>query len=128
MPLHLSHGLQRPSVEVLNRNAFQVDSFEAANIDCRHPIAIGIGTFSVGVNAAGLAKAVFDDVLVERVRADVLFRCEHVQLFARHKPQERPFAGTHRAIAGHRPIELAFDLERNLAAVTATFVPHLTSP
>jgi len=63
MPLHLSHGLQRPSVEVLNRNAFQVDSFEAANIDCRHPIAIGIGTFSVGVNAAGLAKAVFDDVL-----------------------------------------------------------------
>jgi len=80
------------------------------------------------VNAAGLAKAVFDDVLVERVRADVLFRCEHAQLFARHKPQERPFAGTDRAIAGHRPIELAFYLERNLAAVATTFVFHVTSP
>ena len=73
-------------------------------------------------------KAVLDDVLVERVGADVLFRREHVQLFARHKPQERSFAGTHRAIARHRPIEIAFYLERNLAAVTATLVLHVGSP
>jgi DNA-directed RNA polymerase subunit N (RpoN/RPB10) len=79
---------QRSSVEVLNRNAFQVNSFEAANIDCGHPVAFWIGTFSVRVNATRLAKAVLDDLLVERVRADVLFRCEHVELFARHKPQE----------------------------------------
>jgi hypothetical protein len=75
---------QRSPVEVLNRNAVQVDSFEAANIDCGHPVALWIGAFSVRVNTARLAKAVLDNVLVERVRADVLFRCEHVQLFARH--------------------------------------------
>src|SRR5438034_8761263 len=73
-------------------------------------------------------KAVLDDVLVERVGADVLFRCEQAQLGARHKPQERSFAGTHRAIARHRPIEIAFYLERNLAAVTVTFVLHVGSP
>jgi hypothetical protein len=77
------------------------------------------------VNTARLAKAVLDNVLVERVRADVLFRCEHVQLLARHEPQERSFARTHRAIACHRAIELAFDLERNLPAVTATLVLHV---
>jgi hypothetical protein len=128
MSLHVSHVLQRPSVEVLNRNAFQVNSFEAANIDCGHPTALWVGAFSVRVNAARLAKTVLDDVLVERVRAEVLFRCEHVQLLARYKPQERSFAGTHRAIAGHRPIELAFYLEPNLAAVTATLVLHVISP
>jgi len=67
-------------------------------------------------------------VLVERVRADVLFRCEQVQLFPRHKPQKRSFAGTYRAIACHRPIEFAFDLERKLAAVAATPVFHVRSP
>jgi hypothetical protein len=113
---------------VLNRNAFQVDSFEAANIDCGDPITLWIDALAIRVNAARLAKAVLDNPLVERVRADVLFRREHVQLFARHKPQKRSFAGTHRAIARHRPIDFAFDLERNLPAVTATFVFHVKSP
>jgi hypothetical protein len=113
---------------VLNRNVFQVDSVEAANIDCGRPIALWIGAFSVRVNATRLAKAVLDNMLIERVRADVGFGCEQVQLFARHKPQQRSFAGTHRAIACHRPIELAFDLERNLPAVAATLVLHVTSP
>jgi hypothetical protein len=64
---------QRPAVEVLDRNAFQVDSFEAANIDRAHAIALGIDAFAIGVNAAGLAKAVFDNVLIEGIGADVLF-------------------------------------------------------
>jgi len=38
---------QRPSVEVLNRNAFKVDSCDAANIDCGDPVALGIGAFSL---------------------------------------------------------------------------------
>jgi hypothetical protein len=128
MPLHLSHLLQRPPVEVLNRNAFQVDSFETANIDCGHPIALWIGAFSVRVNTTRLAKTVLDHVFVKRVRTDVVIQCEHVQLIARHKPQERAFARTYRAIACHRPVEVAFHLERNLAAVTATLVLHVRSP
>jgi hypothetical protein len=121
-------GLHRSSVEVLDRNAFQVDSFEATNIDCGRPITLWIGPFSVRMNTAGLAKAVFDDVLVERVRADILFRCEHAQLFPWHKPKERSFAGTHGTIACHRAVKFAFDLECNLAAVTAALVLHATLP
>jgi hypothetical protein len=80
------------------------------------------------VNATGLAKMMLDNVLVERVRAEVLFRGEQAQLFARHKPHERSFARTHRAIASHRAIKLAFYFERNLPAVTATLVLHMSSP
>jgi hypothetical protein len=68
--------LQRLSVEMLNRNGIQIDSFEAANINCGRPVALGIGAFSVRVNTTRLAKAVFDNVLVERVRTDVCFRRE----------------------------------------------------
>jgi hypothetical protein len=128
MALHVSHVLQRPSVEVLNRNAFQVNSIEAANIDRAYPIALGIGAFSVRMNATRLAKTVLDNVLVEGVRADVVIRCQHAQLVPRHEPQEGSFTGAHRTIAGHRPIELTFDLERNLAAVAATLVLHAVSP
>jgi hypothetical protein len=119
---------QRSPVEVLNRNAIQIDSFEAANIDCGYPIAPRIGAFAVGVNAACPAKAVLDHVLVESVRADVPIRCEHAQLFAGHEPQERSFARAHRAIARHRPVELALYFERNLSAVTATLILHVSSP
>lgn len=118
---------QRPSVELLNRNALQVDSFEAANVDRGNRIALWIDAFPVRVNAASSAKAVLDHVLVERVCADVLFRAEQAQLLARHKPEKRSLAGTHGAIACHRPRELAFCLERNFTAVTATLIFHLIS-
>jgi hypothetical protein len=62
---------------VLNRHAFQIDSFEATNVDGSHPIALGVGAFSVGVNAARLAEAVLDNVLVESVRGDLFFGRKH---------------------------------------------------
>ena len=71
---------------MLNRDFLQIDSFETANIDCGHPITFWISAFSVRMNAARLAKSVPDNVLVERVRADVFFRCERMQLFTRYKP------------------------------------------
>jgi hypothetical protein len=113
---------------VLNRHALQVDSLKAANIDGSHPVALGIGGFPKRVNATRLAKPVLDDVLVERVRTDVLIRCQHVQLFPGDKPQERSLAGTHGAIARHCPIEITLYLERYLATVTTTFVFHVKSP
>ena len=64
---------QRSPVEMLNRNAIQINSFETANIDGGYSIALWIRAFAVWVNAASPAKAVFDDVLVERVCADVVF-------------------------------------------------------
>jgi hypothetical protein len=67
---------QRAAVEVLNRDVFQINSFEAANIDGGGLISLWINAFSVRVNATGLAKMMLDNMLVERVRAEVLFRCE----------------------------------------------------
>ena len=80
------------------------------------------------MNAARLAEAVLNKVLVERVRADPLFRSEQVQLFARHKPQKRSFAGANRAIARHRSVEFTLYLERHFAAVTAAIVHHVRPP
>jgi hypothetical protein len=71
---------------------------------------------------------VLDDVLVERVGADVFIRCENAQLFAWHKPQERSLAATHRAIARHRSIQFTFCFKLNLAAVTTPLVFHTSSP
>jgi hypothetical protein len=113
---------------MLNRNARQVNLLETANIDRGHPIALWISAFSVRVNATGLAKAVLNNVLVERVCADVFFCGKQLEFVARHKPEERSFARTYRAIARHRPIEFAFYLERYFATVTATLVLHLGSP
>jgi hypothetical protein len=79
-------ALQRPSVEVLNRNASQVDFFEASNIDGGDPISLWIDAFSEWMNAARKAKAVLDDVLVERVSADPLIRCKQSQLVPGDKP------------------------------------------
>jgi len=113
---------------VLNRNAFQLHSFEAANIYRGYPIALRIGAFSVRVNAAVLAKTVLDHMLVEGVYADVVVGSEHAQLIAGDKPQERSFTGTHGTIACHGAIDLAFDLEGNFPAMTTTFVLHVGPP
>jgi len=125
MPIHLLLVLQRSPVKMLNRNATQVNAFEAANIDGGYSIAFRIRAFPVWVNAARRAKAVLDNVLVERVCADKVFPCEQVKLCARDKPQERSFARAHGAITCHCPVKLAFGLERNLPAMTATFVFHV---
>jgi ABC-type uncharacterized transport system substrate-binding protein len=61
---------------VLNWNTIEIDSFETTNINCGRPVALGIDSFRVWVNAAGVAKAVLDNVLVESVRADVGFGCK----------------------------------------------------
>jgi len=118
---------KRPAVEMLHLNFFQVDSIETTNINCRHPIAFRIDTFAKRMDAAGRAKAMFNDMLVERVGADIVFRRNQAHLIARHKPQERAFTAAHGAIARHRAGEFAFDFKGYLAAVTATFVLHGTT-
>jgi len=64
---------------MLNRHTVQINSFEAANINCSRPIALWIGALSVRVNATGLAKAVLDNMLdVPRSFSDVS-RCNWVR-------------------------------------------------
>jgi hypothetical protein len=61
---------------MLHWNSIEIDFVEAAQVNRRRKIALGVGAFSVRVNAAGLAKAVLDDMLVECVSAEVFFRGE----------------------------------------------------
>jgi hypothetical protein len=113
---------------MLNRNTLQINTFKAANIDCGHPIALGIDAFSVRVNAASGAKAVLDHMFIERVRTDARFGREYAQLFSRHKPEERSLSGAHRTVARHRAVDLAFGLEGHFPAVTTTLVFHARPP
>src|ERR1700752_3284527 len=83
---------QRASVEMLHRHFFQFDAFETADVDRRRLISLGIDAFSIGMDSTGRAKAVLDDVLVEGVRAEVVFRGEQAKLLARHEPQKRSLA------------------------------------
>ena len=118
----------RATVEVLYRNGCKVNVFEAANIDCSHSIPLRIDAFAIRMNPTRLAETVLYDVFVERVRTKTFFRCEQAQLIARQEPQEGTLARADRAVACHRPGEFTFNLECDLAAVTATCVDHVISP
>src|SRR5258706_8748940 len=124
-PCRISH---RAAVELPHWNACQIDAVKAANIDRRHPVALGIAAFTVWMNPAGRAKAVLDHMLVESIGGEVVVAREYAQLFARDKPQQRAFARTHRAIARRRALQFTFDLERDLATMAAALVIHAGYP
>ena len=90
--------------------------------------AFRIGPFGVGMHAAVRAEAMLDDAFVERVGARVPVRRQEAELVVRHEPEQRAFALADRAVAGHRTLEGAFDLEGDAPAMAATFVLHECAP
>src|SRR4029434_9829510 len=76
------------------------------------------------MDAAYGAEAVRDPVLVELVFARVRLRRLQRERFARHEPQERSLALADRAVARQRALDVALDVERDAAAVTASGVLH----
>src|SRR5262245_8528235 len=76
------------------------------------------------MHTAGRAKPMLDDVLVERVRRGIGFRRQQVELVPWNEPQQGTLAGTDRAIACHRSVEITFNFECDLLAVTASSVGH----
>jgi hypothetical protein len=68
------NSFQRAAVEVLNRNRFQIDIFQTANVDSRHTVALRINTFAKRMDAACIAKSMLDHMLVERVGTERLLR------------------------------------------------------
>lgn len=77
---------------MLHRHFFQVDIFQAADIDRGRRVAFGIRTFGIGMDAAHWAEAVLDDVLVECMGADVFFGREQLQLVTGCEPQKGTLA------------------------------------
>jgi hypothetical protein len=84
--------LEGPPVELRNRNAIELDPFEAANIDGSHGFSGLVARLGVGVNTADGAEVVFDGVLVERVGAGVFVGGEQTKVFPGDEPQERTLA------------------------------------
>src|SRR4051812_6875628 len=80
------------------------------------------------MNAARRTEAMLDDVLVEQVRARIRFRRQQLQLLAWHEPQQRAAALANGAVARHGAFDITFHLERDVAAVTTSFVFHASSP
>src|SRR3546814_19028898 len=76
------------------------------------------------MDAAGRAEPVNDRVLVEGVAAHDIVRREQAQRVARHGPQKCALARADRAVAGDGRFDFAFDLESDLAALTASPVEH----
>ena len=54
---------------MLNGNSFKVNVLDAADIDCGDCVALGIDSLTIGMYATGWAKAMLDDVFIERVGA-----------------------------------------------------------
>jgi hypothetical protein len=66
----------------------------------------------------------FDDVLVERVRGEIISRCREPQLVTRHEPEQITFAAAVRAIALDDLLNFAINLECDPTAMTAALVHH----
>src|SRR5688572_15705276 len=109
---------------MLDRKLLEIDALEAAGVDRRHALARRIDALAEGMDAAGRAEMMLDDVLVERVDLGVLLGSEETEVLARHEPEERSLARADGAIAGHHLLELAFDLELHACAMAAALVFH----
>src|SRR3989344_6032712 len=70
----------------------------------------------------------FDDVLVERVGAQVFLGRAQPKLLPRNKPKERSFSQADRAIAGHHLRKLTLNLEGDSPTMATTFVNHDLTP
>src|SRR5882672_5123245 len=114
-----------PAVISMHRDIFELEIFEAADIDGGGGNALAIGTLAKRQDAAVPAEPVPDDVLVERVGGQ--FRLTRkLHLLARHEPQQRAALRADGAVAGHRLGDLAFDFEGDFAAMASTAIFHVT--
>jgi DNA-binding transcriptional LysR family regulator len=114
----------RAPVVMRDGQRIDIDIFETAHVDGRHRAAVGRGAFAVRVHAANGAEAMTDHVLVEGVRAGVLLGCREMEVLEGNEPHQRAFALAYRTVARHDAGWLAFDLESDASAMTASLVRH----
>jgi len=67
-------------------------------------------------------------VSVECIRGKVFFGREQTKVLGGNNPAQRAEFATNGAIAGHDLLKIAFNFERNLPTVAATFVFHRITP
>src|SRR6187455_3760322 len=112
------------AVVVVHRHLLELEILQTTNVDGRGGHAFRIGALAKRQNAAVLAEAVFDDVLVEGVGRKFRFARE-LHLLARHEPQQRAALRADGAVAGYGAGDLAFHFDGHLAAMTAAAIFHV---
>jgi len=80
-------SLQRPSIKLLHRYYFEVQSVQTTNIDRCYRSTLRVNPFGVRMNTARWAKPMPDYVFVKLISADVFIRRLDRQLLARDEPQ-----------------------------------------
>src|SRR5690349_8558950 len=116
-------SLLRAPVIMLDLYLVQVDVLEDAQVDRGHRGAFLVG-LAMRMDAAGRAEAVRDDVLVEEIILERVRTLGELHARARNEPEWRALAMADRAVAHDRALDVAFHLELDRAAVTASFVLH----
>src|SRR5262245_49900183 len=87
-----SKRLERPAVEVLDGDLVEIEAVDAADVDGRDLVALGVHALAEHLDAAGLAELVLDDVLVEGVGAHGIRRGFDLHRLARLEHEQRPAA------------------------------------
>src|SRR5262245_38463937 len=103
-------GSEVLAVHLLHRNLLDVEVFQAADVDRGHRVAGAILAPGKRLDAAMLAEAVLDDVLVERIGSEIRLAAQQREFFPRGEPQQPAASRAHRAIAGIGLVDLAFHL------------------
>jgi hypothetical protein len=97
--------------------------FKTAHVDRRHLYAVRRAE-AKGRAAANRAKMMIDDMLVESIGRKVFRRRLQSKLRARHEPKQIALPAAMGTIAFHYGIEVAFDSECDLPAMTTPFMTH----
>ena len=116
--------LQGTPIERLDGQRRQIHILKTANIDRHSTVSGRIDTFPKRMDTALRAKAVSDLVFVKRIGAKILFRRKQMKAFPREHPEKRPFLRANGTIAFNHLRQIAFNLESNVSAMTASFVNH----
>jgi hypothetical protein len=64
---------------MLNRNRRKINALDTSRVNRSNGVTFWIDAFAVRMHTANWAKAMFDHVLVERVRARCIFRRKKMQ-------------------------------------------------
>lgn len=116
--------LQRSPIKSRHRYTTQVQILDAAQINCRHSIPLGITALAIRMNAAIWAETMLYHVFVKRVRRSIFFWSQQCQCVTRNKPQYRSSPLAHRTVACYGAANRAFHFKRHATTMTAAPIVH----
>ncbi len=113
-----AHQLRPP----MRRQRVEIDAIEAAHVHRGGLLTLRINALRIGLNAAGRAEFVVDEVLVELEFGRRVLALDQRELIPRRERQDRARPPATRAIAGDGAGKVYVHLERDSAALAGAGV------